>query len=152
MDARTTIGRFVRQLREEEGLTQDQVATKTGISYQSLSGLENGRENFSIDVLESLAKALDVSLPRLVSGAYGTQEGLTAPRANADFFRPQVPLPPGMKVSHLEAALNATPELVARIQLQHYALFRDVARHVLMREHQTPRRPPFPLAPASALR
>ena len=58
MDARTTIGRYVRRLREAKGLTQDQVARKTGISYQFLSGLENGRENFSIDVLESLAKAL----------------------------------------------------------------------------------------------
>ncbi len=115
MDARTTIGRFVRQLREDKGLTQDQVATKTGISYQFLSGLENGRENFSIDVLESLAKALGVSLPRLVGGAYGTQEGLAAPRANPNLFRPQVPLPPSMKVSHLEAAINATQELVARI-------------------------------------
>jgi transcriptional regulator with XRE-family HTH domain len=115
MDARTTIGRFARHLREEKGLTQDQVATKTGISYQFLSGLENGRENFSIDVLESLAKALDTSLPRLVGGAYGIQGGFTSSRADSDFFRPQVPLPPGMKVSHLEAAISATQELVGRI-------------------------------------
>lgn len=115
MDARTTIGRFVRQLRETQGLTQDQVATKTGISYQFLSGLENGRENFSIDVLESLAKALDTSLPRLVGGAYGTQGGFTSSKSNPNFFRPQIPLPPGMKASHLEAAINATQELVGRI-------------------------------------
>jgi len=30
-------------------------------------------------------------------------------------FRPRVPLPPGMKISHLEAAVNATQSIVARI-------------------------------------
>jgi len=46
-------------LREQKELTQDQLASKTGITYQYLSGLENGRENFSIDILDSLGKALD---------------------------------------------------------------------------------------------
>jgi hypothetical protein len=77
--------------------------------------LENGRENFSMDVLESLAKSLGVSLPRLVGGAFGEQPGLTMPQTNPRFFRPQVPLPPGMKVDHLEAAINATQGLIARI-------------------------------------
>lgn len=114
MDAKTTIGRFVRQLREQKGLTQDQVASKTGISYQFLSGVENGRENFSIAVLDALAKALDTPLPRLVAGAYGSS-ALVAPRCDLAFFRPQVPLPPGMTIGHLMAALSATQELAARI-------------------------------------
>lgn len=115
MTAKSIIGRFVRQLRESKGLTQEQVATSAGISYQFLSGLENGRENFSIDVLESLAQALGVSLERLVAEAFSERRNLAAPAAEAKYFRPQVPLPPGMKVSHLEAALNATQGLVARI-------------------------------------
>jgi transcriptional regulator with XRE-family HTH domain len=115
MDAKGTIGRFVRQLREGEGLTQDQVATRTGISYQFLSGVENGRENFSIDVLESLSRALGIPLDRLVAEAFGKDRNLPAPRAEPKFFRPQVPLPPGMKLGHLEAAINATQALVARI-------------------------------------
>jgi len=52
MDAKTIIGRFVRKLREQKELTQEQLASKTGITYQYLSGLENGRENFSIDILD----------------------------------------------------------------------------------------------------
>lgn len=115
MDAKGIIGRFARQLRESKGLTQDQVASKTGISYQFLSGLENGRENFSIDVLESLSQALGVPLERLVVEAFGGGGALAAPLAEPKHFRPQVPLPPGMKVSHLEAAINATQALVARI-------------------------------------
>ena len=58
MEAKAIIGRFVRKLREEKRLTQDQLAAKTGITYQYLSGMENGREKFSIDILESLARAL----------------------------------------------------------------------------------------------
>jgi transcriptional regulator with XRE-family HTH domain len=115
MDAKSIIGRFVRQLRESKGLTQDQVATKTGISYQFLSGLENGRENFSIDVLESLSQALGVSLEKLVAEAFGEGRSLAAPVAEAKYFRQQVPLPRGMKIAHLGAAINATQALVARI-------------------------------------
>ncbi|HMJ65828.1 MAG TPA: helix-turn-helix transcriptional regulator, partial [Candidatus Binatia bacterium] len=58
MDAKVVLGRFIRKLREQRELTQEQLARKTGITYQYLSGLENGRENFSIDILESLGKAL----------------------------------------------------------------------------------------------
>jgi transcriptional regulator with XRE-family HTH domain len=115
MDAKTIIGRFARQLRESKGLTQDQVATKTGISYQFLSGLENGRENFSIDVLESLSQALGLPLAKLVAEAFGEGKSMTPPLAEPKYFRPHVPLPPGMKVSRLEAAINATQALMARI-------------------------------------
>ncbi len=114
MDAKTAIGRHARRLREQQKLTQDQVAEKTGISYQFLSGLENGRENFSVDVLESLAKALGTPLAQLIAGAFS---GGTAaiPVVNPAHFRPQVPLPPGLTTSHIQAAVNATQSLVARI-------------------------------------
>jgi transcriptional regulator with XRE-family HTH domain len=115
MDAKTTIGRFVRRLREERGLTQEQAATRTGISYQFLSGLENGRENISLDTLESLAKALGCPFPQLVAGAYAPAATVPAPQVNPDFFRPQVPLPPGMSLDHLRAAMDATQTLVFRI-------------------------------------
>jgi transcriptional regulator with XRE-family HTH domain len=114
MDAKVTIGRFVRKLREQKQLTQEQLASKTGITYQHLSGMENGRENFSIDILESLARALACPLPQLITSAF-TPESSVSPTVDHDFFRPQVPLPPGMNVSHLEAAMNATQGIVARI-------------------------------------
>ena len=113
MEAKTAIGKFVRQLREGQKLTQDQLAVKTGISYQFLSGLENGRENFSVDVMESLAKALGCPLPELVAGAFSPPTAV--PLVNATHFRPQVPLPPGLTITHLTAAMNATQGLMARI-------------------------------------
>jgi transcriptional regulator with XRE-family HTH domain len=115
MDAKTVIGRFVRALREQKGLTQDQLSAKVGITYQYLSGCENGRENFSVDVLESLAKALGFMLPKFVTAAYAVETTTPAPEVNPKFFRPQVPLPPGLKISHLEAAMGATQTIVASI-------------------------------------
>lgn len=113
MDAKAQIGQFVRTLRAQADLTQEQLAAKTGITYQYLSGLENGHENFSIEVLASLAEALKCPLPQLVSGAFFPER--KPPVVDHSFFRQQVPLPPGLKTSHLEAALNATQRMVALI-------------------------------------
>jgi len=115
MDSKVTIGRFIRRLREQKHLTQEQLATKTGITYQHLSGMENGRENFTIDILESLARALDYPLPQFIAGAFAPESTASGITVNRGFFRPQVPLPPGMKISHLESAMNATQSIVARI-------------------------------------
>lgn len=115
MDPKTILGRFVRKLRQQKELNQEQLASKTGITYQYLSGLENGRENFSIDILDSLGKALDCPLPQLVAAAYAPDATASGVLAAGEYFRPQVPLPPGMNVSHLEAAMNATQSIVARI-------------------------------------
>ena len=116
MDSKTTIGRFIRKLREQKQLTQDQLAAKAGITYQHLSGMENGRENFSIDVLESLSKALTYPLPQFIAGAFAPESpASTAVTVNRAHFRANVPLPPGMKTSHLESAMNATQGMIAQI-------------------------------------
>jgi len=115
MDTKTTIGRFIRKLREQNNLTQEQLANKTGITYQHLSGMENGRENFTIDILEALARSLAYPLPQLIAGAFAPDSSAPGIIVNRDYFRPQVPLPPGMSISHLEAAMNATQSIVARI-------------------------------------
>jgi hypothetical protein len=76
--------------------------------------VENGRENFSIDILESLARALACPLSQLIVGAFAPEQS-AGPTVNRNLFRPQVPLPPGMTVSYLEAAMNTTQAIVARI-------------------------------------
>jgi len=115
MDAKTILGRFIRKLREQARLTQEQVARKTGITYQYLSGLENGRENFSIDILESLAKTLACPVPQLVSGAFAEENTAPIPLVRKEYFRPRVPLPPGLKVSHLGSAMNAVQRILGVI-------------------------------------
>jgi transcriptional regulator with XRE-family HTH domain len=115
MDAKVVLGRFIRKLREQASLTQEQLARKTGITYQYLSGLENGRENFTIDVLESLGKALSCPLPQLISGAFAEATTAPIPSVNKDYFRAGVPMPPDLKVSHLEMAMNAAQRILGAI-------------------------------------
>ena len=115
MDAKTVIGNFVRRLREQKRLTQDELAARTGITYQYLSGLENGRENFSIGILESLGESLNCPLPQLVAGAFAGPAAISTGEANPDYFRSKVPLPPGLKIAHLQRAMSETQRIVSLI-------------------------------------
>lgn len=64
------IGGAIRQLREQKGLTLEGLAANASISYQYLSGIETGKENFSIRILEKIATALDIPVVALISAAY----------------------------------------------------------------------------------
>jgi len=66
MDMRKLVGRNFARLRQVKDLTQEQVAERSGLSQQYLSGLERGRRNPTIITLYELARALDVSHVELV--------------------------------------------------------------------------------------
>jgi len=72
-EAVKVIGGAIRGLREQRGLTLEKLASSASISYQYLSGIETGKENFSIAILEKIAKALDVPLVSLIAVAYGKE-------------------------------------------------------------------------------
>lgn len=112
MDAKKVIGKYVRYLREEKNLSQDQLARSSGISYQYLSGVENGKENFSIGVLEAISHSFDTDLVKLVSSAFALESGKTQPRIKPEYFRDQVPLPKPLTVEHLAAAMDETQRVI----------------------------------------
>ena len=58
MDMRKLVGRNVRRLRLERGLTQEQFAERSGFSQQYISDLERGRRNPTVVSLFELASAL----------------------------------------------------------------------------------------------
>lgn len=66
MDLRTVVGRNIRRRREALGLPQDELAHRAAIHTTYLSGVENGRRNITLLVLERLASALEVSAEELV--------------------------------------------------------------------------------------
>ncbi|MFT4243662.1 MAG: helix-turn-helix transcriptional regulator [Acidovorax sp.] len=115
MTAQAIIGSCIRLFREKAGLTQDGLAQKAGISYQYLSGLENGQENFSIQVLERIASALQIPLRVLVGAAYDNADGAKPPLVAPQYFRPEVPLPDGLTYSDLARTLNHTLAVIHRI-------------------------------------
>lgn len=61
MDMRKLVGRNFARLRQEKGLTQEEVEERSGFSQQYLSGLERGRRNPTVVTLFELAQALGVS-------------------------------------------------------------------------------------------
>ena len=56
----------IRVRREYRGLTQQQLAEKSGISKPYLSQLESGKRNGTTDILKNIAQALHVGLDELV--------------------------------------------------------------------------------------
>ena len=59
----------IRVWREYRGLTQQQVAKEAGISKPYLSQLESGQRKGTTEVLQAVAKVLNVSLDDLVMSA-----------------------------------------------------------------------------------
>jgi transcriptional regulator with XRE-family HTH domain len=67
MDVRKLVGRNVARLRREKGMTQEEVAERSGFSQQYLSSLERGSRNPTVITLYELAQALEVSHVALVA-------------------------------------------------------------------------------------
>lgn len=61
------IGKNIKKLRKQKGLSQDQLSKLADISYNTVIKLElGGITNPSIDTLQKLAKALNVSVDDLL--------------------------------------------------------------------------------------
>lgn len=115
MKIRSVIGQTIRKIREKKKFSQEELAFRSGITYQYLSSIENGKENFTIGVLEAVAGALGYDLFGLLQIAFANT-GHTQPyKVNPDYFRKNTPLPDPMTVSGLEKALNETQEIITRI-------------------------------------
>lgn len=66
MDMRKLVGQNFARLRQDRGLTQEEVEARSGFSQQYLSNLERGKRNPTIITLYELAQALEVSHVELV--------------------------------------------------------------------------------------
>jgi transcriptional regulator with XRE-family HTH domain len=109
--ARVLIGKAIREQRGRQGLTLEQLASSAGITYQYLSQIENGRENFSIGVLERLSETLNIPLNILVRRAYQDTVYPGAPCVQDLYFRRNVPLPGALSYEALADAMNRTQEV-----------------------------------------
>lgn len=66
-DWRMVLGRNVRRLRRQRGMTQEELAFEAEIDLTYMGGIERGRRNPSLLVMARIAKALLVPLPKLLS-------------------------------------------------------------------------------------
>jgi len=65
MNQKELAGLRIRTLRKSRGLSQEQLAEKTGISSKYLSSIERGLENPTFDTFIKLAEALQIELHEL---------------------------------------------------------------------------------------
>ena len=63
------IGEFLRELRKEKGLTQEQLAEKFNVSRRSVSRWETGSNLPDLSILVELAEFYDVDIKEIIDGA-----------------------------------------------------------------------------------
>lgn len=68
------IGRFLRTLRKEKNLTQEQLAEQLNVSGRTISRWETGSNMPDISLLAELAETFDVSIPELINGERKSEE------------------------------------------------------------------------------
>lgn len=62
MDLQIQFGLRVRQLRKEQGLSQEALAFKAGIDRTYMTSIENGKRNVSVQNIEKVINALEISI------------------------------------------------------------------------------------------
>ena len=68
MDDARRFGRYIRQLREERGLTQSELATRAGLAVDSVRRTERGQLSPSLRSVAKLAAGMEISLHSLFGG------------------------------------------------------------------------------------
>jgi len=66
MDIRIRFGKAVRYRRNELEISQEELAERANLHRTYISDLERGRRNVSLENIEKLAKALNLSISELI--------------------------------------------------------------------------------------
>ena len=67
MDVRARIGANLKELRGSKGLSQEELAHRAEVHQTYLSGVERGKRNASVVVLQRIAVALDSDIAVLTA-------------------------------------------------------------------------------------
>ena len=62
------IGKFIKKLRKDNNLTQDELAKKLGVTYQAVSKWENGKSIPDIAILKTISELFNVNIDELLEG------------------------------------------------------------------------------------
>lgn len=89
------ISYHIRETRETLGISQERLALMSGISRKYMIRIENGKANFTVDVLEKLADSLEISVSELA------REDFSAEEATASAARPHEQATPNWQVDEV---------------------------------------------------
>lgn len=62
------VGRRIRELRGEQGLSQEKLALRAELDRTYIAGVEQGKRNLSIKSLEKIIIALNISFEEFFKG------------------------------------------------------------------------------------
>lgn len=65
MDIKIAVGKRIKFLRNEIGISQEELADRAGIDRTYITSVECGKRNISIVNVDKIAKALGVTLSKL---------------------------------------------------------------------------------------
>ncbi len=60
------LGGNIKRIREKKNMTQGDICRALNMDRSYMSAIENGKKNVTLGILEKLAKALDVSVDKLL--------------------------------------------------------------------------------------
>jgi ribosome-binding protein aMBF1 (putative translation factor) len=69
MTLRETIGARIREARERAGMSQEQLASAIGSEAATVSRYETARRAISLEIVEQIARALNITTMELVAGS-----------------------------------------------------------------------------------
>ena len=67
------IGRNILYFRQQQGLTQQQLADALGINKMAISNYEKGKRQPNIETVKVICKALDISLMQFMAYSEGVE-------------------------------------------------------------------------------
>lgn len=79
-------GAVIKKLREDKGMTQNQLAEFLGVSDKAVSKWETAKGLPDISLIESLAKSLGVSVMELISGDTVTNKNISSNILRSKFY------------------------------------------------------------------
>jgi transcriptional regulator with XRE-family HTH domain len=67
VDIKQKLGMVIRKLRTDKSISQENLALQADIDRTYISDIEKGERNISVEILEKLANALEISISDLFS-------------------------------------------------------------------------------------
>ena len=62
------IGQFIKKIRQDNKLTQKELADKLGVTYQAVSKWENGKNVPDIAILKEMSKMFNINIDEILDG------------------------------------------------------------------------------------
>jgi transcriptional regulator with XRE-family HTH domain len=68
MDIKSRIGQRIKELRLKKSISQEQLALKADLDRTYMTSVENGRRNISIQNIEKIINALEITFEEFFNG------------------------------------------------------------------------------------